>query len=294
MNEIFIPGVIKPKKYVLFFMTNILIVLCNSPRKNIKNLNEVNINNTRTIKNSSTKLIDAIETKSSLYLLNKNSPQNQSVRRLDNECKDDQNCVSCVTDNPTKCLQCYTDYSAIDGKCINDNACTAGYYPTGENKCDKCSDKCKTCKISATQCSSCEDRLVYNKNNNKCETCFSLFKGCASASKYCSSGQCSRCLKSFVTSIPGECESTKKVEFPKFYFYGLGKFEKNGSKINFRVYFQIISGIMFDTKVSFSLRVTAKTERILQDKQIIVEGSGSQTGIAEGSDAVDPSEFLFG
>ena len=119
-----------------------------------------------------------------------------------------------------------------------------------------CSNSCKTCETSESQCTSCDSGLGLILDKSKCVSCFEKFYGCDNK---CLSMSCDSCLEFFKTSTIGQCESTKKPEHPKYKIVGFARYHRIGKRIIFRMYLRVIFSMMYGSKLEFTLTATEKT-----------------------------------
>ena len=212
------------------------------------------------------------------------------------------NCVQfsekCTKCDNEKCLECSENYKVNINKkdqCVI-KACEVGCkvcdeekaicatcedkYFKSNNSCEPCSNSCATCATTESQCTTCNFPLILD--NSKCVSCFNKYYGCESES--CTIDSCSKCLEYFKKNVDGQCDGDKKVEIPDFNFAGFGRYQKNKSKITFRLYLELENSMMFNSKVTFDLKIIINGEATT-----IIGGKGVQTGTAEGYYAEKPT-----
>ena len=197
------------------------------------------------------------------------------------------NCVKCVDDDAVICGTCESGYKkAADGKCVaqtTDKKCGQGQYLSSSDLCLPCPSSCSSC-LSATYCTGCSNSL--NLNNGKCEECFEKFEGC----EECENSRCTKCLRSFQLENDGQCATRTSLPTLQFEFRGYGEFElqKGKKKISFKMYFKLNSGMMYGCKIKFSFYIGPR-RRILGKRKLEEEGECDQIGIAQGSQASNPT-----
>ena len=206
-----------------------------------------------------------------------------------------ENCIKC--DNE-KCLECTEKFelnikeedqcvvkACIIGckQCDKENAvcsiCEDKYFKSN-GSCEPCSNSCATCVTKESQCTTCNLPLILD--NSKCVSCFNKYYGCESES--CTVDSCSKCLEYFKTNTDGQCDKNKKVETPNFNFVGFGRYQNTKSKIIFRLYLKLKNSMMFNSEVTFDLKIITNGETTL-----IKGGKGIQTGTSDGYYAEKPT-----
>ena len=120
-------------------------------------------------------------------------------------------------------------------------------------------------------------------DSGKCISCFEKNYGCGECS---STGSCDSCLNIFKTDVEGKCDSSVRVDPPKFKIVEFGRFYRKGNKVYFRIYLRVISGMMYNCKTSFKLIVTTSKKTLATEE---IEGICTQTGTATGNLAKNPS-----
>lgn len=86
-----------------------------------------------------------------------------------------EGCYKAITPCGEFCVECEYDPTDGDAGTATCHECVGGFYVDDENKCQVCSDDCKTCSAE-THCTACHDGFYEDSGdclhcNANCKTC---------------------------------------------------------------------------------------------------------------------------